>query len=95
VYGEFKSEGETTANTVIHARSLDKNRGGQRAAGDVAHLQTHAGLQGEGPRQGAHPPEEAAARHPPVRHRPPCLTFIVKGMTLLQVTQCFPQNYTV
>ena len=56
--------------------------------GDLAHLQTHKDVEGEGPLQGPDAPEEAAAGYPPVRCLP-FLTFIIRGKMLLQVIQCF------
>ena len=61
--------------------NVDQICSGKRVEGDLAHLQTHKDVEGEGPHQGPHAPEEAAAGHPPVRWLP-FLTFIFRGMML-------------
>ena len=70
--------------------NVDQICSGKCVEGDLAHLQTLKDVKGEGPQQGPHAPEEAAAGHPPVSCLP-FLTFIIKAMMLLQVIQCFPK----
>ncbi|XP_061673389.1 small conductance calcium-activated potassium channel protein 1-like isoform X1 [Syngnathoides biaculeatus] len=47
----------------------DEDRGGERAEGDLVHLQAHQTLPGERPHHGPRAPAETAARHPPAPAR--------------------------